>query len=618
MPKFARRLVLLLAVGLLAAAGVLWIRSGGNTDITKAVHLGDFVRPSAAAGYNVLIVTLDTTRADHLGLYGYKQGRTPTIDSLLQHGVRFDDAVTSAPTTLPAHATLLTGLYPPRTGVHANGVHHLPDSAVTLAEMLKAKGYDTAAFVAAFVLDERFGLNQGFDTYNFTLSRDLPHNELGLNGQRQANEVTSDALRWLNDHHSGPAQPFFMWVHYYDAHVPYVSPLNGTQGLDNLYDAEIAFVDVHFRRLLDALDKQNLRDRTLIVLASDHGESFGEHEFNGHGLLLYEPEMRIAMVLSCPTLFSAPMRVADRVVGSVDVVPTVLDLLGLAIPGDLDGQSMLTVASDPQRAIYIETCHPEYYIGCSSLYGLRRHYDKFVLAPRPEYFDLRKDPGELRNLYGAQNPAIAELRTRLDDLMKSWSGNSTGEELHPLSAEDKRKLAALGYVQLSGEVDKNCDPKDQIELEHKMSEVNILMEQDRIEEAFPMAQELLEERGCWDTAVQVVAAVYMRRNQLEQAATALDAFNRKCTDPAVHCLLADVYRQQGRLPEAKKELEAAAILEPSLGIIHACLGDIAMDEGRFGDAVKEYEQALEVDAIRVGPEVQDKLRAAQAQAQSRP
>ncbi|MFH0981954.1 MAG: sulfatase [Planctomycetota bacterium] len=278
--------LLVLAIGL---AGWRAVDFFFDPDPTRPVVLSEVVRPGAAAGYNVLLITLDTTRADHLGCYGYKQIKTPAIDSLLDHGVRFDDDVVSVPLTLPSHATMMTGLYPPRLGVRDNGTYELAPEHVTMAEILKAQGYDTAAFVSVFILDKRFGLDQGFDVYDFAVSDQGRRGPETLRNERFAGEVTSSAIRWLKSRGKARATaPFFMWIHYYDPHNPYDSPLAELENFKGKhpYDAEIAFVDLHLKRLLAALDEQGLRERTLIVLQTDHGESLTEHRETYHGIFI--------------------------------------------------------------------------------------------------------------------------------------------------------------------------------------------------------------------------------------------------------------------------------------------------------------------------------------------
>ncbi|MFH0981957.1 MAG: sulfatase [Planctomycetota bacterium] len=405
------------------------------------------VHPGAATGFNVLLITLDTTRPDHLGCYGYKAIETPAIDSLLDHGVRFDDAVASAPLTLPSHASLFTGLHPPTLGVRDNGSYRLGPEYTTLAEVLRNQGYETAAFVAAFILDRRYGLDQGFNVYDFRISETGRKGTETLLNERGADDVTNSAIRWLDQRaRSGTAAPFFAWGHYYDPHHPYKSPLADLERFrDKLpYDAEVAFVDMHFKRLLDTVDKHNLRARTLIVVVSDHGESLREHGEPNHGIFIYEATIRSAWLLSNPVLFDRPYRVDDRVVSLVDAFPTLLELLGLPLPSRGDGQSLLSVKPDPDRAVYIESYYPREKLRCSTLCGLRRHTDKYILAPTPEYYDLRKDPREAKNLYATAPPVLPQ---RLAELLRNWDQTGGARSgARTMSAEEEARLRSLGYA----------------------------------------------------------------------------------------------------------------------------------------------------------------------------
>ena len=334
-----------LAAGLVVGAALILARG----EAEQPVQPGQVVQPGAAAGFNVLLITLDTTRRDRLGCYGYGPAQTPTIDSLVACGIRFDDAVASSPLTLPSHATMLTGLYPVNHGARDNGTTHLPTDRVTLAEVLRARGYDTAAFVSCFVLEQRFGLAQGFDVYDFQVTPEGHRPDLADVSERAADVVTDAATEWLDGRQEATAAaPFFLWVHYFDPHHPYESPLGKTARFAGRpYDAEIAFVDTQLRRLLDALGEHGLRERTLIALVTDHGEALSEHFEQTHGYYIYDCTIRVGFVLSCPALFDRAYCLNDRVVGLVDLKPTIEDLLGIPPTTPCDGQS-LTGPSTPK------------------------------------------------------------------------------------------------------------------------------------------------------------------------------------------------------------------------------------------------------------------------------
>ena len=385
----------------------------------------------------LVIVTLDTTRADRLSPYGFAAANMPALDRLAREGVVFDQATTVAPLTLPAHTSLLTGLLPPRHGVRDNASAPLLMEHVTIAEILAAGGYRTAAFVGSVVLDPNRGLSQGFQEYG-GISRDtsspLPPPGRGL--QRPAGAVMDDAIRWLANVGDSP---FFLWTHLYDPHQPYEAP-EPFASKHNPYVAEIAYVDSQIARLLNALDRQRLLDRVVVVVTADHGESLGEHGERDHGVFLYDSVLRIPMILRAPGL--RPGRVAS-VVRLTDVMPTALDLLGLPIP-PLDGVSLLATLHGQSTDLdaYAESLYPQNH-GWAPLYSLRSDRFKFIDAPRPELYDLRLDPFEKRNIFEQREGLSAAMQLRLRTLVHP---DASTRARAPVDDDLQARLAALGYV----------------------------------------------------------------------------------------------------------------------------------------------------------------------------
>jgi choline-sulfatase len=393
------------------------------------------IGPRAPVG--VVLITLDTTRADRLSPYGFGNARMPALDRLAREGVVFDQATTVAPLTLPAHTSLLTGLLPPHHRVRDNASAPLDPEQATLAEILAARGYRTAAFVGSAVLDPDRGLRQGFQEYG-GISRNTVNRlpPLGRGLQRPAGAVMDDALRWLatvND------APFFLWTHLYDPHRPYEAPEPFASRHDP-YVAEIAYADSQIARLLEALDRQRLLDRVVVIVVADHGESLGDHGERDHGVFLYEGVLRVPMIMRAPGI--RPARVAS-VVRLTDVMPTVLDLLGVPAP-PLDGVSLLATLNGPPTDLdaYAESLYPQRH-GWAPLFSLRSDRFKFIDAPRPELYDLRLDPFEQRNIIEQRQELAAALRTRLRTLEQSKP--STGARA-PVDAELHARLAALGYL----------------------------------------------------------------------------------------------------------------------------------------------------------------------------
>jgi arylsulfatase A-like enzyme len=593
--------IVALIVLIVAVAGVvLWQRARrGEPGLPPTLAAG------AARGFNLLVVTLDTTRADHLGCYGRDGAETPALDRLAREGVRFDDAVTNAPVTLPAHASIFTGLYPPNHGVRRNGEYVLGLDQKTLAEDLARAGYDTAAFVGAFVLDARCGLAQGFDVYDDFVN---PPTSLSLShsyDERNAAQVTESALRWL--HSRNAERPFFAWVHYFDPHQPFQAPepFRSRFG-ERQYDAEIAYVDSQVTRLVDALAALGVDDRTLVVVVGDHGEGLGEHGESSHDFFVYESVMRVPLIVWAPGAFEGPFVVDDVVVSVTDLYPTVLDLLGLEVPPTSDGLSLVRGLPGPDRAVYMESLAPYLDYGWSPLFALRRHRDKYIRAPDPEYYDLLADPDEADNL-GSE----AGLRDDLEAMLAGWP---TIEEVSADAVVDsatRARLEALGYVgsMTAGPRDTSLDPKEMIDVFN------------RYDAARAMARD-----GRWQQAVGELEAV-----------AAISPGNR-----LVLAELARIYSMTGNLPAAERVLRRNIALGPTPqasqrpaeveelanralamdsrhGMAYIVLGDLAGMQQRFEDARSLYNQAKEVDPHRQGlahdqrmKALESRLRAAEA------
>ncbi len=425
------------------------------------------VNPGDLSGFNLLFITIDTVRRDHLGCYGMADARTPVMDRLANRGVLFDHAVATQPSTLPSHCTMMTGLDVPTHGVRTNGKFVLRPEVVTLAETLKDRGYATAAFTATYVLDARFGLSQGFDTY---------HDEVRPPGWRpgqpitpkNADVITDLSVSWLTNHLENPSNgPIFMWVHYFDAHLPYEPPQRFARLFpDSPYDGEIAFIDSEMKRLLDLFDRRGLTEKTLIVLASDHGEGLGEHGEKDHSRLIYDTTIRIPLIISCPPFFDAPLRVSEVTVATMDIMPTVLSLLGIDAKSNMDGINLVTTPVSTDRAVYLETLAPLLYHNWAPLHGLRRIDAKYIDAPRPEYYRLIDDPGELNNVLRRDPDAASELAMQLEEVMARHAGSEHAAKSGNMDEATARRLASLGYVTTGAPDDAETsvrpDPKDMV------------------------------------------------------------------------------------------------------------------------------------------------------------
>jgi arylsulfatase A-like enzyme len=417
---------------------------------TFALAMTRFATPSQPTG--LVIVTLDTTRADCLPVYGSPAVDTPALNALAANSIVFDRATTVAPLTLPAHSSLFTGLYPFHHGVRDNG-DSLGAVPATLASILRANGFRTGASVGSIILLTDRGIGRGFDTY---------HDEIGRSrdgrprGHRPGNEVVDDAIAWLSTVRS---ERFFLWVHLYDVHQPYDPPEPYASKYPGMpYLSEIAFADAQVGRLLRALDARGLARRTAVIVAGDHGESLGEHGEEAHGLFVYDSVLRVPLIIHAPGL---ALRRVTEPVSLVDIMPTALDLLGLH-SAQLDGVSLRRAMLGrhmPERTLYAESMYPQRF-GWSGLRSMRDGRFKFIDAPRPELYDTDADPGETTNL-------IEERATVARALVAQLTSAASRSDSSPIDESVRARLASLGYVspaQAPGSTRPamTADPKDHV------------------------------------------------------------------------------------------------------------------------------------------------------------
>ena len=403
---------------------------------------------------SVVIITLDTTRADRLSVYGFKGAPMPGLEQLAREGAVFDRATAVAPLTLPAHCSVFTGLFPPGHGVRDNADGALSPDQTTLAEILKARGYQTAAFVGSAVLDSDRGLAQGFDYYG-----GVPRGPVSARSsaahQRPADAVVDEALRWMEGHDQNA---FFAWVHLYDAHRPYAAPEPFRSEFLDPYVAEIAFADWQIARLLRALHARHVLERTVVVVIGDHGESLGEHGERDHGIFVYESSMQVPLIVRAPAV--VPRRVAS-LVSQVDVLPTLLDLLGIPPGPGIDGVTLVPAlrgARMVERELYAESMYATRF-GWSPLRMVRDTRWKFIDAPRPELYDLDADPFELHDLARQRPGVVSGMRARLGAFAVATRVPSSAARP---SEEALRALASLGYSSGGPAVPSSTapDPKD--------------------------------------------------------------------------------------------------------------------------------------------------------------
>ncbi len=435
--------------------------------------------------YNVVLISLDTVRADALGYTGSALAQTPNIDRMAHEGFYFTQAVSTNSLTTPAHSSLLTGRYPTAHDVHNNGVYALPASETTLAEFLKEHGYNTAAHVGAFPVSRRFGLAQGFDLYDDRT--ELPEQEkdapfrMGAFAQRSAGAVADSAIRWAKN--ELPAhQPFFLFLHFFDPHAPYSPPQEFIQrygtSKEQRYAGEIAYVDTQIGRVLSALDELGVRTNTIFVVIGDHGESLGEHGEETHGLFIYDSTIRIPMLFSGGPVPAGAS--SDEQIGLIDIFPTVADLLGIEIPEGLHGRSFKEIILGKKTNIedvpyYVESFLSFESFGWSPLIGLRTSSRKLIRAPRSELYDLGTDPHEEKNIYRADAGESQRLEEELTRILQTCTEGKTDARAK-LTGEELEQLRSLGYITAGvrqGKKTRLDDPKDRVDLFRKMEEASL-------------------------------------------------------------------------------------------------------------------------------------------------
>jgi arylsulfatase A-like enzyme/Flp pilus assembly protein TadD len=593
-------------VAILALAGTLACERGENaqpSSTAEAKPATSAASPRPRAGsVNLLLVTLDTTRADRLGCYGDRRAETPTLDGLAREGVVFDQAVAVAPVTLPSHASILTGLYPPRHGCRDNSDFRLPERETTLAEHLAAQGYATEAVVAAFVLSGALGLAQGFDGYDEPSAAPRAGVAAGAavrfegHLERGARAVTDAAIAALG---RAGTKPFFLWVHYYDPHQPYAPPSPWAERFrDRPYEGEIAATDAELGRLVAELRRRGDLDRTLVVVTADHGESLGDHGEETHGVFLYDSALKVPLLLRLPGTIPAGAR-SGVVTSGVDIVPTVLDLMGLPPIEGAHGRSIAAAArgqeQPPGDPVYAEAIYPERVYGWAPTFCLRDASTKFIEAPEPEIYDLAADPGERRNLASSRPADVARFRDRLEAVRASF-GSADASAESPMDEEQREKLESLGYVSGgSGPIARTSrpDPKRVVGLNQKFVRATALVSEGRPQDALPLLREILSADPENPAALTLAGSLEFSSGSRERALRDLEEAARLA--PSVYdnqWNLANAAHIAGRLPEAVRAYRAALAAQPHSVDARYGLGRALLASGDAPGAIREYRDAI--------------------------
>jgi len=609
------------------------LRSAAILVIVCLAAIFAIAAPTAAP--NVVVITIDTLRADHLGCYGDKAIKTPNIDALAQDGIRFERAYTPVPVTLPAHSALFTGTYPLRSGMHDFADNKLAPSQPTLASVLKDNGYATGAVIGSAVLDSRFGLNHGFDFYydHFDFSR-LQESNLD-EMERPGDAVADRALDWLDKNYQ---KKFFLWMHLYDPHYPYRPPSPYSEEYkDRPYDGEIAFADSQVGRLIRELKEKGIYRNTVIVLTGDHGESLGEHGEKTHGFFIYNATLHIPVMIHMPDGPTAKT-VAD-LVSLTDLMPTVLAFLKLDTPSGVQGRNLLPLLLEKKkeepRSLYAETFLPRLHFNWSELRGSETENYHFIDAPKPELYDLKKDPGETNNLYGQKKAVAEEMRNKLTTLIQQYGD---GQELAQKTGLDPalmERLKSLGYAGFSGGgtptiTDRNLpDPKDRVQVYELISDAiaesqhgnyapsteklkaALKIEPDSIPvhyllglnyyrtrefaQSVEQLERVLQFSPDYALAVFQLGLAYGRVGDLDHAVQMLKhALELDSTNFSAAYNLGAVYLQKKMVPEAVAAFRQSVTIYADYGPGHRALGEVLLYQGQTDEAMQELRRASEL------------------------
>jgi arylsulfatase A-like enzyme/Flp pilus assembly protein TadD len=592
---------------------------------------------------NIVLITLDTTRADRMGFLGSKRGLTPNLDGLAHDSAVFTHAYAQAPLTSVSHATILTGTYPQ--------FHQVLDFPMPLVkelpyapDILHAKGYHTAAFIASIALDSSAGapgFNRGFDTYDAGYQHEGFANQTRYQTvERRGGEVVARALAWLT---KNPKGPFLLWVHLYDAHDPYDPPEPyKTRYASEPYDGEIAYADSAVGELLTQLKARGYYDDSMIAVMADHGESLGAHGEDTHGVFLYDETIHVPLVIKLPHGASADKRIENRV-ELADVMPTLLQAVGIEIPADVQGKSLLGLitsgndgSSDEwrDRPAYAEADYGNLAYGWSALQSLRAGKYLYIQAPRRELYDATADPKAEHNLALA-SPAVADtLSSRVD----AFRQKTTTKREAPTVIVDpatQEKLASLGYIASGVKVskpdapNKGADPKDEIETSNGIRRINSLFETGKLNEAVPMLQQLISKEPGMALLYSKLGGTYMKLHQYDKAVPVLrksveldptsttaqmdlgrsllriQDFNGAATVfetllariPALldaHLFLEIAYTKADRVPETIKECRKVIEMLPDHFGSHLTLGEFLAKSGDPAAALPELQKAVEL------------------------
>jgi len=544
---------------------------------------------------HILLISIDTCRADHLGCYGYHRPTTPNIDKLSAQSVLFENVISPVPITLPAHSSMLTGTIPPYHGVHNNSDYKLGESNVTLAEILTERGFATGAIISAYVLDSQFGLDQGFDMYNDSFEE--PVRNLLYFSERRGAEASRFANEWLEKHKD---EKFFLFLHYFDPHLKYSPPEPfATDFKDNLYAGEIAYTDYCIGQVIEKLKDLNIYDSTLLIITADHGEMLGEHGEDAHTYFIYQPAIRVPLIFKLPG-HNKPQKVKN-LVGLIDIVPTVCNLLGIEAPAPVQGKDLSpyfdkSQISSQDRHIYCESLTPTRY-GAAALLGLVTDRWKYIQTTRPELYNIVEDAGETKNLSDQQPYRARILQDRLKQLLEQTVRNDASAKVD-LDEQALKRLQSLGYV--AGDISEDFefdqsgdDPKDLVDFHNIYTVVSDLVLNKEYEQAEKICQQLILQRPHVYQIYALMTSIARAQGDLDRAALHLHRAIEARPDVAkLQHYLGMILIEQGKFDQAAEHLEKSLHLDPNQFLVHQNLAAVFYKQGKFDKAITHLTEAL--------------------------
>lgn len=544
---------------------------------------------------NVLLITLDTTRADRIGCYGYEKAKTPNLDTLASGGVQFSNTYCQVPLTCPSHCSILTGTYPIYHRVHNNGTYYLSPDLLTVAEILKGRGFKTAAFVSSFTVDSRFGLDQGFDFYDDKFTEEEVFK--ALKSERRADKVFTSFSSWLSENHT---QKFFCWAHFFDPHLPYDPPSPFKEEfLESPYDGEIAYMDYYVGKTIEKLREKNILNRTLIILVGDHGEAIGEKEVAGHGVFLYDVTMRVPLIFYAENNLPKG-RVVNSRVRLIDLMPSILDILDIPANKEIQGISLLPYIERKEKddlSSYVETYYPRENYGWSELIGLIDGDWKYIKAPKEELYNLKTDPREEENVINGERKVTSDKRDKLKNMIQNFSSGAEAEKKE-MTAEEKERLRSLGYIQFSEGISEGQlpDPKDRIDELQMIHQAEMYEFQGNYQEAATIFEKILPLRSDTPSSYVNLALMYAKMRKFNEAIRILEQGVEKISDSEILLSrLGHTYLVLGRLKKALESMQAVLEINPRYFDALLASAWILGIMGKHEEALRYYEKALEIE-----------------------